>query len=299
MKKSSNSCSNALIDNWTLEKVFGDYSLLMKKPTDEFQMILSAMVLWEEVCYFDNGCDLFWNIQLQKNNAQEIMNLFNGVKEGEEKEISSVAEKEYLDKYSDKTSIVARGALEYLYLADKHNMNYIPTGHRAEFVLENDIYRTKGGYFTRLDGIGIIDESIKKYYTELNQEMEKTQFCINTSCIYNYICKNAGTPKEMLEVAKELSKEKMVKKYRNWMQKLEGDIAINKDDYKPSKLIREYIDTLQQINHEFDENFKTKNRYDYSFGVSCVGIGISIPIHIKPRMKPHLVFPQKLFKHSI
>ena len=49
---------NGLIDNWTIERIIDGFDGSLNNASPELQIMISALVLWDEVCYFDNGSAL-------------------------------------------------------------------------------------------------------------------------------------------------------------------------------------------------------------------------------------------------
>ena len=43
-----------LIDNWTLERVVERFDGTLQNASAELQVLISSLVLWDEVCYYDN-----------------------------------------------------------------------------------------------------------------------------------------------------------------------------------------------------------------------------------------------------
>lgn len=286
----------ALLDNWAIEEIAGEGENFFLNPSVKIQVLVSALVLWDEVCYLDNGYSSWWNHVADNCKELEILKMLKPIKQIEETPLIDKAKIDYFKLYKNNyREIVARGALEYLYISDKNDMSYIPFDKRANFIIENDLFKKTHQYFTRMDLIDVIDEEIMRYYEELNDYIKKTNFFIDTSCIFNVVKKNAHSISEIYDVIMSLKKEKMVINFKKWVEKMEQEIHKPQNMDKSPYIIKEYIEELREIS----ESQKKKFDIGISSNFPFVGIGINIPISVAKNTKSNLVFPTFLYNEAI
>lgn len=286
----------ALLDNWTIEDIAGQKGNILVNPSVKVQVLVSALVLWDEVCYLDNGYSEWWNFATDCNEELGILRLLKPINPKEYKQSMDRAQNDYSNIFQcDYQEVVAKGALEYLYISDNDDMCYIPFGERANFIAENDLFKNTHQYYTRMDLIELIDEEIKDYYTELNRQIRRANFYIDTSCIYNYVKRNAGTVEEMVDVIKSLKNEKVVIRFREWVEQMEQAIHNYPNVGNPPNIILHYIEELKEIK----ESFRHKMNIGIAVGMPLATLGINIPIPVTKRTKPNLVFPALLYDEAI
>jgi len=286
----------ALIDNWTIENIINNYNLGILNESVEFQMLISALVLWDEVCYLDNGYCEWWNDKVENSEELKVLKMLTPLTETGMEQVRNRANEDYNNIYRDNyLGVVAKGALEYLYMAVENDICYMPFGKRAEFILENDLYKKSHQYYTRMDAISVLDKEIFHHYENLNSCINKAKFGINANSIFNYVKGNASSLCEMVDVIADLKKKKMVKKFKSWVEKME--CVISKDTIldNPPYVIKECIDELKEIKNMQYKDVST----NFSAGLPFVEIGVNVTIPIKKLMKPNLVFPAFLYNHAI
>ena len=143
--------------------------------------------------------------------------------------------------------------------------------------------------------IELIDEEIMNYYTTINKHIKKANFHLNSSCIYNYVKKNAGTVEEMIDVINSLKKERMVLRFRKWVEKMEQEIHTPQNIGNPQNIILDYINELNEIKESFRHNIDI----GITVGMPFAALGINIPIPVTRRTKPNLIFPAFLYNEAI
>lgn len=286
----------ALLDNWTIEDIAGKKRNIFVSPSVKVQVLVSALVLWDEVCYLDNGYSEWWNFAIDCNKELEILRLLKPINPEEYKQSMDRAQDDYSNLYQcNYQEVVAKGALEYLYISDNNDMCYIPFGDRVNFIEENELFKNTHQYYTRMDLIELIDEEIKNYYTTINRHIRRANFYLDTSCIYNYVKRNAGTVEEMVDVINSLKNERMVIRFRKWVEKMEQAIHNPENIGNPSNIILDYIEELKEIKESFRHNMDI----GITVGMPFATLGVNIPIHVTRRTKPNLVFPALLYDEAI
>ncbi|MBQ4057464.1 MAG: hypothetical protein IJD40_00870 [Lachnospiraceae bacterium] len=124
----------ALIDNWTIERIVDQFDDSLMNSSLEFQVLVAALVLWDNVCYLDNGYSGWWNDAVENRKELDVLKMLTPIQDVGREEVKNKAAKEYISIYSQNyLEIVAKGALEYLYISDEKDMCYIPFDKRAAF----------------------------------------------------------------------------------------------------------------------------------------------------------------------
>lgn len=286
----------ALIDNWTIERIVDQFDDSLMNSSLEFQVLVAALVLWDNVCYLDNGYSGWWNDAVENRKELDVLKMLTPIQDVGREEVKNKAAKEYISIYSQNyLEIVAKGALEYLYISDEKDMCYIPFDKRAAFITENDLFKKIHQYYTRMDTVTVIDEEIANYYSALNKALNRTQFEINANCIFDYVRKNAGSSSEMVGGINDLKKKKMVMVFKQWVEKMENEILNEKNFDKPSYVITQYIEELEDIKDMQKSDINTS----ISVGLPFATIGVNISIPIMKKAKPNLVFPAFLYNNAI
>lgn len=286
----------ALLDNWTIEDIAGQKRNIFVNPSVKVQVLVSALVLWDEVCYLNNGYSEWWNFATDYNEELGILRQLKPINPDEYKQLIDRAQDDYSNLYKcNYQEVVAKGALEYLYISDNNDMCYIPFGDRANFIEENELFKNTHQYYTRMDLIELIDEEIKDYYTTINKHIKRANFYLDTSCIYNYVKRNAGTVEEMVHVIKSLKKDRMVTRFRKWVEQMEHAIHNPENIGNPPNIILDYIEELKEIKESFRHNMEI----GITVGMPFATLGINIPIPVTRRTKPNLVFPALLYDEAI
>ena len=284
----------ALIDNWTIERIVTNKNS-SEDISQELQMLISALVLWDEVCYLDNGCSEWWNLWVCDSEFKSLVQRIKSV--GYDEKYSSIknAEKLYLDEYkSNNTEVVAKGALEYLYFADEKNMCYMPFGERADFIRNNNLFKAFGRHYTRIDTIAEVDRYIEEYFNRANNIIKNAEFKIPTNSVYDYIKQHADTVEEMVHVIDDLRNEKMLKNYKKWMHEMETTIASEKRTEKSLNTILECVNQLKEIVNTQQSIFNFKTPI-----LNFFNIDLTVTLTSNKDYKANLAFPATLYKHAI
>lgn len=276
-----------LIDNWTIEKAISNFQDNSNVYPTELQRILRLLVLWDNVCYLDNGSASWWKECIYYDDNLKILESLVPIKSNIE--ITDAAKDIYEELYSDKyTSLVAQGAMEYLLSATDNDLSYVPVYERADFVKENDLYRKQMKIvYDRNDIIANVDKDIWNYYKKIDDLMIKTQLHIEVDSLFEEMSTEVSDFSDIVDKMKEMRNSKVVKWFRKWATSFENDIRQGKV-YQ----IKEYKEELEEMQH------KKMNVSDYSLSilpVPSLSVGISIPLTTK---NPGLIFPYQLYKNG-
>lgn len=280
---------SALIDNWTIERIIDNFSNNTNMISKEVETLMIAMVLWEDVYYFDNGYSSWWRYIVDNMEEYSFLKQLKSADATCDSTFLKDAKGDYLRLYSQQyTSVVAQGALEYLYFANEKKLSYMPLGNRATFIQENDLYRHFNIFYNRIDAIERVDVEILRYYEELNQILTKTKMVFHPNCLLDYISKSADSVTDMFKNVNELRNLKMVKDFRRWVSDLE-------DDIKEGRTIK-----IMQYKRDLESIEKTYQQmsFDVSLGIPA-GIGINLSVPFEKINQPNLVFPFFLYGEAI
>lgn len=282
-----------LIDNWTLERTVEGFDGTLQNPSAELQLLISSLVLWDEVCYYDNDYSEWWKYCSQREEVMQLLKMLTPIKTKPNSRVVSEAEQRYTNEFKDDyTGVVAKGALEYMLLADEQEMCYVPFRERAKFVRENNLYKDFNRYYTRMDLMETVDEEIVKYCKSVQDDVKKADLTIETSGIFDYIRRNANSVEELVEVVKELKKESMVKHYKKYMQRLED--MIDKGE-NVQCVLHEYKKGLVDILKDPYEVIKPKVKIE-RLGIS---FELVLPIKVRKHIKANMAFPAFIYDEAI
>lgn len=285
------SMKGLLLDNWTIEKIVQCANDNGQPFSPEVMAFVEILVLWDNVYYYENGYSTYWQ-EHSVIDGFDIKRILKPIPL--ENTVSSlrIAETEYYEKFCDTyTSLVAKGALEYMYIASNAGLSYMPFGSRAKFIRENNLYLELRQHYDRYDAIHEIDESVLKYYDKLNKTVRKADISFNPNILFSAINRRSASFSQMLQTAKEWSQDATVKEFKNWILKLEDDTS----NYRNIKITR-YADELKKIEEKIFNNVK-----QYSGSIS-IGLPCSISLAINFPMIPdysHILFPMSLYIDAI
>lgn len=275
-----------LIDNWTLERALSNYQYNRNQEGYPAELIalVEALVLWDDVYYWDNGRS-FW-----KGTTSVLPNSFannlHPIKEPDLFANTPVA----IPTNLCGDSLVACGAVEYLRLADHYSLAYSPVDKRADFILENDLYSVFGQAYTRTDIFDSVDKDVESYYRYLNQEIRKANISFCPHSLFQYIAENRGNNTDIFEIAREVGRDKTVRAFKKWVSSFEDKVT--RGNYIEVHRINE---ELRSIENELIGR-RSKMEFDMSLGLPfAFSINLSIPFS-KPH--PELVFPLAVFKKA-
>lgn len=149
--KGGNEMGTVLIDNWNLTNANLGEKQSDDLPNESFSDLLSAIVLWDDVYYLDDGfATLGWmdtpKGKILKSNLKPLY-LSADIKEKFENSSNIMYEKDFIQEHK---KIVAQRALFYHEISKAYGLDYYPIKKRAEF-LNNSIKRIE--LWTRRDEI--------------------------------------------------------------------------------------------------------------------------------------------------
>lgn len=273
-----------LIDNWNLLEIYDDMcSIKSQKPNIQYQDLLTAVILWDEIFYPCNEMSMGWNAS---NSA--LLKVVKPYDDSEQKFYDRAAEI-YNQLYKDKkiNSIVAQGAIRYQLLSNSLGFDYFPGSKRAAFLREYN-YSTN---LLRSKIENIIDRSIIDKYEELNRLLGGTVISFNAPLLVDYIIYNTNHQSSYIDYALELKNERSVKKYRDYLSKIEQQILVG--NFTTLGHFKNDIDDLINDIMKLDK----KHIVSISFSLSVMP-SINITKDLKINTRLHLTFLKNLIKFA-
>lgn len=235
-----------LIDNWKMEEITANmFDFSTSATSKEYNELLSALLLWDEIYYLENKFSTYWKSTNLFDLISPVVIPYND----EENMYDSEAEILYQRFYeSEWTGEVAIGAIKYLLFSDMLGCDYLASQKRTKFIKkynpvetigEKRILRTEYGKF--------LDKSLIECFEDLNTIFGSNVFEIKKPVMTDFILQN--TPKGMtyIEFAMILRNEKPIVEYRNYLKKMENDLnACNWDclfklKYQTEELVRNIV----------------------------------------------------------
>lgn len=277
-----------LVDNWSLEKALSCYQDRSKTSVQysmELVALVEALVLWDDVYYWDNG-RTFWN-EINCSLPKGLNSFLHPLKApyllGDD--LVSISEECY------KSSLVADTSIKYLRLADQFSLAYLPVDKRAQFILENDLYAKFSQVYSRSEIFEGVDKDVQSYYYSINEEIRKANITFTPHCLFQFVVANCNEDTTIFEVAREIGCDRTVRTFKKWVSAIEDRIACGK--YIEIYRIREELRSIESdliMNH-------SKIEFDASVGVPLAfSVNLSIPFS---KHHPELVFPVSVFKKTI
>ncbi len=215
-----------------------------------FQRYLYALVLWDAI-YKAPRKSVSAQVYNETNKRRLENEIIKSVKstifdlpyDYEYNEIETAAEDIYFDwMYNDeyeKSKTVKNDVFFYLTLGQITNMNILLSERRANFVKKSEIAKK---IWSREDVLKYLDKEIYEICKEVYSFMDKEIISIQTTLLVDYICKNATSLRDAINIALQLKEHKDVIRFRQTMNLL--DNAINEGN---TLKLKEYADTLSEI----------------------------------------------------
>lgn len=304
-----------LIDNMSFGSAIAEYYFIDErdwpmawKKDPNIQKYLFGLVLWDNMYSLDwrknNYSMSSYNISLFKKLKRDIdvkrirkemcveqLN-FNDIKE-DLREISTVANQLTEDmalNLSFKDERVMHDTLFYLLLSHNANMNLLLSKPRTEVLEDSGMSQH---IFDRLNMIGLLEDDVVKYYEEINKKIHKNYIQFECPLLADYICKNTGSLKEAIQVAKEMRKEKNIVDFRKAMDELEISMSEGKHT-----VFDNYVSEIPRIVEDITHGGEKCVTFDLGLGFSPT---ITIPVKFKYRKKKllHVDFLIDLAKFGV
>lgn len=283
---------NVLIDNWTIEKIMANFNERNVDRTEEMSQLIYAMTLWDDVYYLENEHSTWWNHVVDNTSELSFLKRLKKVETSPEF-AQELANNKYMREYSSQyTGVVAKRALEYMYYAESFGMNYLPSGKRASFINDNDLYQN----IERIEFINEVNELA--YFNEVNKNLKEADINFIPDCLLNVIYNDGNTSIEtIISNIDSMRKDPQLRIFKSWVNKVEKHIEEGRNI---QSITREFA---KELNENKDYNlWENVAKLGINVGMCAITVKLEIPMPIAPLqvkfVKPHLLFPINLYRKN-
>lgn len=312
--------NNIMVDNWFMEEVIADIRDQQIHYSNCYAELLMAIVLWDEVYYPLNNYN-WWNTI-----PSQVQNKLKPIEDLKEKGKNKSIKELYRYKYkglsedefywlkwkepvlADPEDIVCSGAIRYLALSKKHNLDYLPCVKRQNFLREFCSINNIKTSLPRMRLQGEFTKTIKEYYVETYKSLiDFSNFEIKMPVLANFIIDNASNDMSPIDFALHLKNEGSVVKYRNYLKEIE--IALEKQNWKELRyLLRCSEDAINSVISIDRKKLKSISVSIFpvpsiAFNQNKIGVTISPSLTIegfqKYYKKFNLIFLKDVTKYAI
>ena len=174
--------SSVLLDNWTLH----DLTFMLQFPYvdqskwDDLENLLTAILLWDEIYYWDNGRTDLWKEEPQiLNRLPPLTNV--------------VLPPDLVYKVNNlgDMDVVASGAQQYLLIAQKTGLDYLPKRERYEYLTAGKYYHAGNRVWPKRY-LEKVEKGLQKYYDDLAKTMGVVGLRFRFPLLVDYIRSQAG-----------------------------------------------------------------------------------------------------------
>ena len=271
-----------------------------------FQRYLYALVLWDAI-YKAPRKSVSAQAYNESNKRRQENEIIKSVKSTifdlpyEYDEIETAAEDIYFDwMYNDeheKSKTVKNDVFFYLTLGQITNMNILLSERRANFVQKSEIAKK---IWSREDVLKYLDKEIYEICKEIYSFMDKEFISIQTPLLVDYICKNATSLWDAINIALQLREHKDVTHFRQTMNLL--DNAINEGN---TLKFKEYTDTLSEIVTQLCPKDVPTKKIEMKFTITpslanpSISTMFGIPIEYNKKRKINMNFLIELARYGL
>lgn len=272
-----------MIDNWLAQEAILNEYTFKDELSLNYQKLLSAIVLWDEIYYPLNEKSIQWKMI---NNSE--INIFLKPLEDYKRLFEYEANSIYIENYQKlERRLIAKEGIRYLLLSNYQGFDYVPSSARNLFFERYNPYNILNK-LNRFDFIKTLDKEIVDYFDELNSKFGRNVFEIQRPVLVDFIIQN--TPKSMsyIEFALKLREEKSVIQYRKYLTELENSL-----ENREWKKLQELFEISSEVVHNAVKlDKKSIGTIEFSFS-ALPALNFSKEIEISKR-KIHLTFLDKL-----
>lgn len=170
--------SAVLIDNWTLHDITYNFEFAYaykKSQLDDLENLLMAILLWDQIYFWDNGKTAYW-----KNESQIVNRLpsLTGLVLPPEVELEA-------ERLAG-TDVIADGAHQYQFIAEKNGLDYLPKQERYQYLTSEKYYHIRNAVWQKIS-IKAVEKSVQAYYDELTKMMENIQLQFRFPLLLDYV----------------------------------------------------------------------------------------------------------------
>lgn len=242
--------SSVLIDNWNLcnadvvKNISGDII-----PNDAYSDLLSALVLWDDVYYLDDGFSTFsWTYGKMGNNFREVLQplyLNLDIRKQFENSADLIFSNRYKQNYS---KVVAQRAIFYSEISKAFHKDYFPVKKRSAFLSENmDIV----DLWTRNE---LIKAEEKEILLRINNFNNSDHSFIQFPLLAKLVVKNANNNGEYIKTALDIKATNEVRRFRKYMDKI--DQEINQGNIEELRYVLSIIPEIVNDIQKMDKKIK-------------------------------------------
>lgn len=306
--------NRVMVDNWFLGEVVRYLRSPEENPSRPYAELLMALVLWDEVCYPENGLSRSWagnslpadclcpiddSRRELADGARELLMLYAAGDPGHDP---------YFLWMQDPESIVNAAALRYLMLSAKHGCDYLPSTRRQAFLKAHENPKHMKDLLLRMRMLGTLDEAAEAYYREsLQALLDFSELKLAMPVLADYILD--GTPAGMtpVEYALQLRQEGPVIRYRAYLARVEQ--ALEAQDWKQLRQLlaasREAVEGVLALDRKRTGSVTVKLLPTPSVVVNYGGVkgelsaSPGLSFELKPGRKMHLTFLKELTAYAI
>lgn len=243
--------ASVLIDNWTMSKL-PELDEKLHKDRNEIQNFLFALILWDDIYSVQADNLSYGNIEgfhftsmpFNKREYKDMLSILCNIKklEGWGEEYISVAKEIYTESFfEEENPMIAQGTILYMLLGYNYDFNILISSERTKFALDKNISSQLLKY-SRLNFMQELDKTLIEYYDEINKKIGNKVICYNAPVLIDYICKNAVSFRDAVNIALQLKYEPEIIDYRKAMDKMEN--SLNKGNLLK---FNQYISIIPEI----------------------------------------------------
>lgn len=292
-----------MVDNWFMEEVIADIREQNIHNSRCYSDLLMALVLWDEVYYPLNNYN-WWN-----SVDSQVQNVLLPLDDSDEKgKMESLKKLYYNYKYRglseddiywlkwknnnmvESDDIVGTGAIRYLELSKRNELDYLPCEKRQNFLREylskNNMKFTFQSMCSRLNLQDEVTKEIERYFEEGFQGMiDFSEFPIEMPVLANFIIGNATDGMSPIDFALYLKNEKSVIRYRKYLDEI---------DYNFRKQKWREVKYLLKCSHDAIESVISMDKQR----VMTTSVNIFPVIGIELQMTGNILETIKKFKNN-
>ena len=202
-----------LIDNWTLHDItyLPGSSYNDVRHMNDLENLLMAILLWDEICFWDNGKTVWWKEAPQA--ASKLPPLTGLVLTPEvDFKISSIQE----------TDVIASGAQRYLLIAEQYGLDYLPKRERYQYLTSQKHYRLRNVVWQKFF-VEEVEKSVREYYQDLVKIMGNAQLSFQFPLLLDYIRSQSGDG-DYITAALHMRQTGPLYNMRSWIENLHNCI---------------------------------------------------------------------------
>lgn len=208
--------NDVLIDNWTLHNVayIMHFPKSAQRANKELENLLMAILLWDEVYYWNNGNDILWKSVFGKNHPLPVKEL-NPSQDIIDK-ITSIAADD----------VIQGGALRYQTLASELHIDYLAEQDRFAFLYSNGHFQTINSIIWEKYIIDCVDKEIQEYYQSIEKIVGNIELKFHFPLLLDYFMSESDNVWQCLNLAMSVRNDREFCDMRKWISDLHEYIEL-------------------------------------------------------------------------